>query len=534
MKERLVEDWLTRVNERRGYEVAFCQKLISSGYRIVRSGHSPTEHGKDITAVAPDGLVCSYQLKTGDLSQGDIEKHLGQINMLALARPVHPSLQEPFEYQPHFVTTGKLTPVALSLFNELNAGWEKQGLRPIKPIQGPELLADFLSLSSDFWPVAAPDIRRFRELYLVDGRGDLDLSQFAAFLIEVLRGVKSGVDLERRAAAVNLFASYMLGEFFNQKDHWSVIRGWVVCASQIAWAGLTGNHADKHWKPSFQAARDAALVALDELAREVLAEDAFKVHDRELDDLTRTRNTTALAAAVSWQLIKSMDTKEVPQAERISELAIRFVQDGRLYFWGEGAFSQFLMLVWFLERNGNALIAQSLMLGILKGVAERNQPFAENPFLDPYESPDECLAKLFKNGDSNQPDRRTSVESYCLLALIVMAVRRGLREQLSAIWKPISYVHMTVFRPESPNDGLLWRCGKGKEHNQMFAQPYRWKDLQDLAFQDDTERVPRALQDDLPFSLLYLLVYQHRILVSLMKRLDDSLSPSGLVKRPPT
>ena len=56
MKERLVEDWLSRINER-GYEVPFSQGLISTGHRVLRCGHSPTEHGKDILSVMPDGKM---------------------------------------------------------------------------------------------------------------------------------------------------------------------------------------------------------------------------------------------------------------------------------------------------------------------------------------------------------------------------------------------------------------------------------------------------------------------------------------------
>lgn len=74
MKERLVEHWLSRINER-GYEVPFCQTLASKGYRVLRCGHSPTEHGKDVLAIAPDGVVFAYQLKSGDVSQADMTKH---------------------------------------------------------------------------------------------------------------------------------------------------------------------------------------------------------------------------------------------------------------------------------------------------------------------------------------------------------------------------------------------------------------------------------------------------------------------------
>lgn len=233
MKERLVEDWLIRINER-GYEVPFCQSLLAKGYRVLRCGHSPTEHGKDVLAVAPDGAVCAYQLKTGDFAQADMTKHHDQIVMLVETRPIHPSLPTKFKYRPYLVTTGDFKEPALSLIKELNAGWIERSLPTLEPINGRQLHVDFVALSADFWPVEAPAVRRFRELYLIDGRGDLDVQQYADFLMEILRGSKSELDLERRAAAANLFASYLLGDFYQQRDHWSVFQGWTICASQIA------------------------------------------------------------------------------------------------------------------------------------------------------------------------------------------------------------------------------------------------------------------------------------------------------------
>ena len=168
MKERLVEDWLIRINER-GYEVPFCQSLLTKGYRVVRCGHSPTEHGKDVLAVAPDGAVCAYQLKAEDFSQAEVNKYHDQINMLVETRPIHPGLSSSFDYRPFLVTTGEFKPPAISVINELNVGWRHRNLPSLGVISGRDLHVDFVSLSSDFWPVEAPAVRHFRELYLVDG-----------------------------------------------------------------------------------------------------------------------------------------------------------------------------------------------------------------------------------------------------------------------------------------------------------------------------------------------------------------------------
>lgn len=522
MKERLVEDWLTRINER-GYELPFCQSLLSQGYRILRCGHSPTEHGKDVLALSPDGAVCAYQLKTGDFSQADVGEHHAQITMLVETRPIHPGLPGSFEYRPFLVTTGEYKDPAVSLIKELNAGWQHRKLPSLTLVGGRQLLAGFIKLSSDFWPVDAPEVRRFRELYLVDGRGDLDINQFAKFLIEILRGVKSGLDLERRAAAANLFSSYLLGDFYKHADHWSIVRGWSVCAAQIAWAGLSGKHPEKHWADACKIAKDAALIALEELAKEVVSERAFDVRERELDDYTRTRNTCALSAAACWQLTCNQTNSQKPEFQATLGLLLNHLQRGRLLFWGEGALSQFLMLMWMLERGGHKIPAHALLLGLVKGVAEKNAKLSQDPYEDPYTSTDDSLAKLFgKQQDTDLP-RRKVVESYSLFPMVMLAVRRNLRQQLDELWRPITDVALTWFRPDAPDDGLLWHCDKGKEYSQAFARPQSWKELQELASRDDRERVPKILQDDVGFALLFSLVFQHRTQLSLIKQLDDAL-----------
>ena len=68
MRERLVEHWLTRTNER-GYQTPFCQLLVAQGYTIVHvSPHGPFEQGKDVIAIGPSGAPVAYQLKAGNIT----------------------------------------------------------------------------------------------------------------------------------------------------------------------------------------------------------------------------------------------------------------------------------------------------------------------------------------------------------------------------------------------------------------------------------------------------------------------------------
>jgi hypothetical protein len=66
--ERLIEDWLTRANERE-YEVPFCQLLMAEGHRVKhRQTHGLTEQGKDVISVDARNRAHAFQLKADDIT----------------------------------------------------------------------------------------------------------------------------------------------------------------------------------------------------------------------------------------------------------------------------------------------------------------------------------------------------------------------------------------------------------------------------------------------------------------------------------
>ena len=63
MLERLLEGWLDNATER-AYQTPFCQMLVARGHKVIHNTrHAPTEFGKDVITVDPDGRVCAFQLK---------------------------------------------------------------------------------------------------------------------------------------------------------------------------------------------------------------------------------------------------------------------------------------------------------------------------------------------------------------------------------------------------------------------------------------------------------------------------------------
>lgn len=520
MKERLVEDWLTRINER-GYQTAFGQTLLSRGFRVLRISHSPYEHGKDVLAISPENEVHSYQLKDGDIDIKKWEAGYGQICALVETRPTHPALPSDYIYRPFIVTNGIFTDPALDRIAHHNSEWERRGCPKLTPISGRDLHRDIVKLAFDFWPLEPPDVRKFRSLYLVDGRGDFVPDDFARFIRTLLAGELSPSDLERRVAAANVFASYLLGEFYRQDDHWSVFRGWLLTAAHLSWAAERNGRPQCRWNESFMLARDAAMDALSCLAAECATEKAFMPKGMELDEYTSLRNTIALGAWAALCIIKDAE----PSRQLCVEVIEKFAADGCLWFWGESAFSSLLSIVWLLECEGRMETARSLLLGFAAKLATDQQPDSVTPLSNPYVSADEVLKKTIETRSSfQQKKRRNPVQSFTLLPLTLLMIRRDMRNELERLWPQLSQVTMTSFGPDKPWGYLEWHCDEGAERDQMFAQPQSWKQLVEFAAKPAIERLPESLRSDFQFELMFFVAYPHRINWSLIGNIDQFLS----------
>jgi hypothetical protein len=523
VKERLVEDWLINVGER-GFEIPFCQILLAKGYRILRVSHSPYEHGKDVLAISPNGALHAYQLKQGDIDLATFEKHGEQIRALVEADVEHPSIPRGKAHKPYLVTTGTIKDPVVDRILKLNSQWRRRGAPRLGYIDRRQLHAEFLSLSSDFWPVLPPRVQAFRGLYLATGKADFDKATFAQFLSEVLTisGTARRSDVLRRIAAANIFASYLLAEFYRNEDYWSIYQAWVITAAHIAWAAESNKVPEKPWARSFDLALDGAKQSLDLLTQEATKSGALSPHGFELDELTRTRITVCCGAVSVFYLMRHKDSSVVPQ--EIVELITSFVRQGRLLLWGEGAVVHFLLIAWLLEISSSHPLSELLLLLLLDAITTNNQHRADSKLENPYSDADEVFARLFERRKQIGPIEKESKESYTLGAIVALLCRRMLRQHLARRWHGISWVPVTSFIPKKTEDLLLWRCEKGLEKTHWLNQTQSWQRLLEQSRQQETNLLPRVLVRRQDFALMFLSVYPHRASASLVKLLDSWVS----------
>lgn len=431
------------------------------------------------------------------------------------------STAQNYVYRPFIVTNGIFTDPALDRIHQHNKEWERLGYPKLTPVTGKELHCNLAELASDFWPVEPPDVRKFRALYLVDGRGDFVPDDFARFIRTLLAGELQPRDLERRVAAVNVFASYLLGEYYRREDHWSVFRGWILTSAHISWAAEKNGRPENRWNESFELSKGAAVEALSCLASECEAEKAFLPKGMELDEYTCLRNTVAIGAWAAFCVIAGTG----PSRKRCIEVIEEFAKDGRLWFWGESSFSDLLVIVWLLEQEKRTELAKTLLLGYARELGANQTRDSLTPLSNPYVGADEVLKKAIETRSSTeQKKRRNSVQSFTLLQLVLLMVRRNMRKEIDELWLQLSQVTMTHFAPDKPWGYLEWHCVDGAERDQMFAQPQSWKELVEFAAQPPIERLPEELRSDFEFSPMFLLAYPHRINWSIIGNIDGFLS----------
>lgn len=527
MNERLIEDWLTKINER-GFELPFCQILLSEGYRILRVGHSPYEDGKDIIAINRKGQICAFQLKGGDLDLETFEKHRGQIHALVEAAVDLPNIKTDKAHYPYFVATGEISAPVLNRVKNLNVAWKRQKLKPLTLIGQKQLHQDFVKISENFWPVAFPDVRAFLGLYLARGEGDLDRPTLADQLSKLLSSDKPfpKTVLSRRMAASNIYTSYILGEFYKKEDSWSILCAWIICSSCIAWAAERDQLPDAMWRSSFNLAFDEALNALGKLSAETLSERALFPREPELDDYARARNTLAISAVAAWNLVQKIRGTTDERLRDAVALTKRFILEGRFFVWGESAVPYFLSIFWFLENFTGGVSSESLPITILAALCRSNAQGSNTPLADPYKSIDDILGDAWEKAHAGQisSPKVIACRSYALESLVLLLTRRLRRQFLSGIWSDITKVEMAEFRPTNVQDLLLWDCENGEERHSWPPRPGSWTELRRKAQRVDVGMLPRVIRESPIFALLFLLAYPHRIGTNLVQFVDKALT----------
>lgn len=518
MIERLIEHWLTSSDER-GYEIAFCQLLMSDGHRILhKSGHSQTEHGADIISIDNIGQLHAYQLKAGNIGarrwRSDVQPELVPLLETMVE---YPGMKPAFAVS-HLVTTGRVTGPALDEMRKWGDAERARGFHSLDLVVGTALVQRFLKCHGRFLPSEPQDFEAFLRLHLSDGRDLLCKSGLARFAASTLDpALLKSSETARAVGSALLLTSYALAPYSRARNHFACFEGWILLCAHIAALAEEQGARDDLWKPSFELALDAALHSLQELANEALSADRLVAGNVMMDGGApyRARVTMLVGAVCAHVLVARFRGRDSPHDRELRT----FITKNRphLFLWGESAVPFFAAIAIYLEQACDSALAEALIASLIKTICRENSPYSRRGLPSPYYGPERCVAEAIgvQIGDAFEED--FCGYSYSLQPLIDFMVRRGRKQMLRLLWKPVTRIQLAEFAVKHPHRLYRWRTQEGTVHLRFARSPERWSRLVSEVDNIQIDELPITLRERPEFAFLFLLVYPHRFSRALLR-----------------
>lgn len=519
MIERIVENWLTNTNEK-GYQVPFCQYLISKKYTILHvSRHGQMEQGKDIIALDENGIPCGFQLKSGIIN-GNVWRDIkGEIDELVEIPISFPKIDKKIKHRAILVTNGRITDKVRRDVDDRNLRYRQLGLPELEIITGSELLKKFINVHGSFFPTELSDFRLFLELLLSDGRELLDKDMFAHFLESVLFTQKeTKPELKRRIASSVLLAQYVLQPYESVENHIPIIEGWTMLCSYIL--SLVEKHEleEDHWRQSYNVIMQKINSQIELLSDEFFSRDDLTEGYWDGAFIYKSRITMILGWLSAFELYKRQIDSNYKIDQRVHD-SIKKYYKGKTWFWGESATPLFVIMSLLAFKCGDTSLLNTIICDLIIEITSENNFRDGRGIPDPYSTPNEIISHLYQLPKAEIDMRSFLGSSYHMETLVDILVRRNKRELLNEIWRYISYIQKCEFNPQPSWKMFIWECNEGEQIERFYKNPQSWKELWDEATKFDSSGLPDMLLDN-PFSYYFLICYPHRLNKHTAKLID--------------
>lgn len=538
MIERLLETWLNKANER-SFQIPFCHALASQGYTVVHmSRHCGMEMGKDILAIAPDGVPCAYQLKGvggGRMSLGTWRSELGQqVWPLVNGKIVHSSITSQQQHRSFVVINGDFDEEVLREIDDINRSNANAGFpeRTLQTITKGQLFQMMKELQSDFWATQLTNVKTYLEMFLEDGRGQLPKEKLAA-LFEA--GMPFRVDAatinqcERAIIGCAIICASAISSYTAQANHVAEFEAWTLFMSyQLALVERWQIPVDK-LKHCLAIAEEAIFSSLERLCDELREREQFVEGDTLLDwRVYRARMTHLLGLMGVYGLwCRFRDRSEDANSPRAQFLGSFCRNHSKsLHLWGEYAVPQILANGLFRRTFDASLHYEKMLFGLIQSIASSNMPKLdgeEKPLHNPYYEPEVALP-VFLGFEKCQEKDSFVGSSFYLEGLLHLLVRCNFKEGVRELIPAVTHIDERWFTPESPWQFFVFKNSEdGAEHCRIKSPPYRWQSLREISADCRGEDVPGALKGSFMTYMCILIVMPHRVTAGTLRWLVNEV-----------
>jgi hypothetical protein len=539
VNEKLLENWLDTASER-SYQAVFVQMLAAQGYTVVHSTrHCALEYGKDVLAVAPDGVGCAYQLKgnpsgrlTLDAFRREIQPQLVQLIAQPPSCPGFPASN----YRAYLVSNGGFDEEVQVAVAQMNSG---PYLAKVELISRGTLFEWAKQLGASLWPSELEDESSLLKLYLSDPKDVLPLRTFASVIYPAL-GLHtelpteiSSADLERRCSSAAVLTGVATSRFADASNHLACATAWAFMYVSLI-AAVDARNA--RWSASLlrtlELADKAIWDSLTSLWREV-EQSRWLVEGHVLSDpeVHGWRSTTLLGCLSSLHMAAERDPVLL-STEEMGRLKAWLCSDiPKPKIWGEGAVGSLAAWLLFLRKHNPTQRPDYEIATLLAAVVQSNQSGSTealaSPYFGIYDVLEGEIESRFFGLRVTKPIQHEvfAGSAFTAEALMSLLIRTGRKSACQAIWPAFTRLAHRSFVRERPWHYCLLRSRAGREVTRIVPPSGKWSEQRSSAVADRSADFPAPLRDRPDIHTLWWQVAPHRFQENAAKHVANRYLP---------
>lgn len=505
MIERLLENWLDSASER-SYQPVFVQMLAADGYRILHSTrHCLLEYGKDVLAIAPDGVGCAFQLKgdpKGRMKVDEFRKSIQpQLVQLLAQRPSYPGFPKA-PYRAYLVSNGQFEEEVQIAAREME-GY----LATLELWSRGHLMDACLKHAKTLWPGELTDSRTLLELYLASPSEMLSLDLLESLLNAMLHLDEKATsfnlqELRRAAASAAWLTGIVLSRFEEAENHYAVIQGWTLCYCYLLAA--RGKHSPNNLTPlstTLELIEGQLLDALIDMWQEIRERKHF-VEGNPIPDpeVAGWRGGVILGVMASLAIANQISpVLDDDSATKLSQFLSK--PPVRLELWGEAAVAHLVPWLIWLRKTDPTLRPDDEIALMVDAVITRNQSNSANALPNPYYTFEQLARHRHLAHRNTEPSpwvkEDFSGSAYTAIPLMHLLVRTMQKQRCRALWPAFSKLSHLNLVFDHPWHYCLLKASTGVAETFIYPISYKWDDLRSDALSDTTESnaIPPELSD---------------------------------------